>query len=257
MSDNLQKSGTRGGNRRNAGRKKGGKNTKTILKEKIAEELVLRHQITEDIRMLLPMGVRKQGVKALENISKEVIEEEVNKRIGHHAHQLLNAQLSLAIGTQHLYKVHVKYDKKGNPQKTHHLVTDPEEIREYLDNPAKVQGSDYFVITTKQPSETAINAALDRLLGKASTKIVGANNADGSEGPIKVVVANFSPQPQTQSVGAEEVVPRVIESAINDAIEEDSVAHQSQDVAQHPPTTDPDDENDPDNQDEQYQNHGN
>lgn len=217
----------RGGHRPNAGRKKGSKNTKTLLKEKIAEEIVLKEQLTEDIRMLLPMGVRKKGVKALEEVSKEVIEEEVNKRIGHHAHKLLNAQLSLALGTQHLYKVKVKYKKNGEQEKTHHLVTDPEEIREYLDNPAKVEGNDYFVITTKTPSETAINSALDRLLGKASTKVVGANNPDGSEGPIKVVVANFSPQQETPTVGAEEVVPKIVENVVADAIEEDDVAHQS------------------------------
>lgn len=220
----------RGGPRPNSGRKKGSKNTRTLLKQKIAEEIVLKEQIAEDIRMLLPMGVRKKGVKALEEVSKEVIEEEVNKRIGHHAHKLLNAQLSLALGTQHLYKVKVKYKKNGEQEKTHHLVTDPEEIREYLDNPAKVQGSDYFVITTKSPSETAIESALNRLLGKASTKIVGASNPDGSEGPIKVVVANFSPQPQTEHVGATEVVPKIIESAIQDAVEEDDVAQQSPEI---------------------------
>lgn len=228
---------TRGGYRPNAGRKKGTKNTKTLLKEKIAEEIVLKEQISEDIRMLLPMGVRKKGVKALEKISKEVIEEEVNKRIGYHAHKLLNAQLSLAMGTQHLYKVTVKHNKKGAPNKTHTLVTDPQEIQEYLDNPAKVQGDDYFVITTKTPSETAINSAFDRLLGKASTKIVGANNSDGSEGPIKVVVANFSPQPSTSTVGAEEATARIIESAIEDAVEEDDVAHQppaQEDAADNP-----------------------
>lgn len=219
----------RGGPRPNAGRKRGSKNTRTLLKQKIAEEIILKEQISEDIRMLLPMGVRKKGVKALEEVSKEVIEEEVNKRIGYHAHKLLNAQLSLALGTQHLYKVHVRYKKNGDQEKTHVLVTDPEEIREFLDNPAKVQGSDYYVITTKAPSETAINSALDRLLGKASTKIVGATNPDGSEGPIKVVVANFSPQPQTQHVGATEVVPKIIESAIQDAVEEEPVAQQSQD----------------------------
>ena len=229
MPDTLVKKDSRGGSRKNAGRKKGSKNTKTLLKEKIAEEIVLKEQISEDIRMLLPMGVRKKGVKALEEVSKEVIEDEVNKRIGFHAHKLLNAQLSLALGTQHLYKVKVTYDKQNNQKREHVLVTDPEEIREYLDDPTKLQGDDYYVITTKQPSETAINSALDRLLGKASTKIVGASNPDGSEGPIKVVVANFSPQPQTSTVGAEEVVPKIIEAAVEEATEEGPVAQQSQD----------------------------
>lgn len=218
---------TRGGYRPNAGRKKGTKNTRTVLKEKIAKELELREQIADDIRMLLPMGVRKKGVAALKEISKEEIESEVNKRIGYHAHKLLNAQLSLALGTQHLYKVKVKYDRQNNMKKEHILVSDPQEIKDYLDDPSKVQGDDYFVITTKTPSETAINSALDRLLGKASTKIVGANNPDGSEGPIKVIVANFSQQQSTPTVGAETAAANIAETAIHEAIEDEDVAHQS------------------------------
>ncbi len=240
MADSLRK---KGGYRPRAGRPKGSKNQRTLIRERVAEELALKNKLADDIRMLLPMGVRKQGLKALEEVSKEEIEKEVERRLGHHAHKLINAQLSLALGTQHLFRVEETVDEKGKPKRQHVLVTDPDEIRQYLDDPTMVQGSDYYYITTRNPSETAINSALDRLLGKSSTKIVGANNPDGSEGPIKVVVANFSapvahqslttyptntidsPPPDPSPALEASVLP-AIEEAIQEAVEEDEVAHQ-------------------------------
>lgn len=215
----------RGGARRNAGRKKGVRNKKTVLREKIAEELALREALADDIRMLLPMAVRKKGLSALPEVAKEEIEKEVDRRIGYQVHKLLNAQISLALGTQHLYKVHQTVKKNGSVSREHILVTDPNEIKEYLDDPTKVQGSDYFYITTRNPDLAAINSALDRLLGKASTKIVGPSNPDGSDGPIKVVVANFSaagalPANNTQVLN--QTVGPAIQEAITEAVEEDS-----------------------------------
>lgn len=94
----------------------------------------------------------------------------------------------------------------------HPPFTDPDEIRQYLDNPLEVQGEDYFYITEKQPDVNAINSLLDRFMGRATTKVVGATNPDGSEGPIKVVVANFGglPAPDPAPV-VEAVVQEVIE----------------------------------------------
>ena len=62
----------RGGRRANpGGRPKGSKNYRTKLREQIAEEIALRNQITEDVRALIPLGVRKKGLKALEDIAIE------------------------------------------------------------------------------------------------------------------------------------------------------------------------------------------
>lgn len=210
--------------RRGAGRPKGAKSRKTILKEKIAEEIAIRNKLAEDIRMLLPMGVRKKGIAALKELSREEVEKEVWTRVGHHAHKLINAQLALAMGTQHLYRVAKVVDDRGKETIRHILVTDPEEIRQYLDEPLMVEGSDYYIITTEKPDNVAINSLMDRLLGKASTKIVGASNPDGSEGPIKVVVANFSadgtlPSPAAQAAALEpvrEAVAEVISEAVAD-----------------------------------------
>lgn len=218
----LQKS-NRGGSRLGSGRTKGAKNKRTILREQIAEELALKNQITADVRSLLPLGIRKKGLKALEDITIEEIEKDFKRRVGHSAHKLLNAQMSLALGTQSLYRVTKGIDERGKETRKHVLVTDVNEIASYLDDPTMMEGSDYFYITTKQPDLNAINSALDRLFGKASTKIVGANNADGSEGPIKVIVANFSPDRTLESPATQPI----IESIVADVIEE-SVADEPQ-----------------------------
>lgn len=214
----------RGGRRANpGGRPKGSKNARTKLREQIVEEIALRNQITEDVRALIPLGVRKKGLKALEEITIEQIEEDFKRRVGHSAHKLLNAQMSIALGTQSLFKVVKGKDEKGKPTRKHVMVTDPEEIKDYLDDPSMLNGEDYYYITTRQPDNNAINSALDRLFGKASTKIVGANNPDGSEGPIKVIVANFSPDRTLESPATQPI----IESIVADVISEEESASES------------------------------
>ena len=213
---------TRGGYRRNAGRPKGSKNARTMMREQIAQEIAMKEQIVAEVQALIPLGIRMKGLAKLEDIAVEEIENEFKKRVGHSAHKLLNAQMSLALGTQTLYKVVLGVDEKGKPCRKHVMVTDDEEIRAYLDDPDFTNGKDYYYITTKTPDLAAINSALDRLFGKASTKIVGANNADGSEGPIKVVVANFSPNRTIESPATQPIIESVIQTAIDEAVADES-----------------------------------
>lgn len=205
---------TRGGYRRNAGRPKGSKNARTLMREQIANEIAMKEQIVAEVQALVPLGVRLKGLAKLEDIAVEEIENEFKKRVGHSAHKLLNAQMSLALGTQTLYKAVLGVDEKGKPCRKHVMVTDDEEIRAYLDDPDFTNGNDYFYITTKSPDLAAINSALDRLFGKASTKIVGANNPDGSEGPIKVVVANFSPNRTLESPATQPIIEQIVADVV-------------------------------------------
>lgn len=212
----------RGGFRPRAGRPKGSKNASTLMREQIAQEIAMKEQIVQEVQALIPLGIRKKGLIKLEEIAAEEIEKEFKARVGYSAHKLLNAQMTLALGTQTLYKVVAGVDEKGKPCRKHVLVTDDEEIRAYLDDPELTNGRDYYYITTKQPDLAAINSALDRLFGKASTKIVGANNADGSEGPIKVIVANFSPDKTLESPATQPIIESVIENAIQEAVADES-----------------------------------
>lgn len=204
-----------GGRRVGAGRKKGTKNAKTVAKEEAVKHLAQQKMLKDQIIEALPVTLKKSD-KALREAIKELDTEEVtefiNKRIALHSSTLVTSMLSAAMGQQFLYKVVLAVDDKGKPKKKHIQVTDPDEIRQYLDNPLEVQGEDYFYITEKQPDVNAINSLLDRFMGRATTKVVGATNPDGSEGPIKVVVANFGglPAPDPAPV-VEAVVQEVIE----------------------------------------------
>jgi hypothetical protein len=213
----------RGGFRPKAGRPKGSKTIRDKLRDEVIEQIQMKNHITNDIRSNLPLGLTKKRLKALEDIAFEELEKDFKRRIGYSGHKLLNAQLSMALGTQTLYKAVNGIDEKGKPTRKHVLVTDTAEIAQFLDDPTMFEGDDYYYITTKQPDNNAINSVLDRLFGKASTKIVGAPNADGSEGPIKVIVANFSAGNAIES----SVTQPIIEAIVTDvATEEENVATQ-------------------------------
>jgi hypothetical protein len=207
-----------GGKRVGAGRKKGQKNLKTVLKEEAAKEIAEKNMLKAEIIKALPPNLQRSEralKEAIKEINEEEIEEVFKKRIALHSNQLLTAMLSAALGQQFLYKVVETIDEKGKLRQKHVQVTDPEEIQMYLDNPLEGNGRDYFYITEKQPDINAVNSLLDRFMGRPTTKVVGASNPDGSEGPIKVVVANFSaPAPQqAQNAGqiAGDIVQHVIE----------------------------------------------
>jgi hypothetical protein len=211
-----------GGYRPGAGRKKGSKNIKTIMKEEAKMELAHKALLKKDIIQALPPNLRRSE-RALEQAIKEINEEEIEstfkKRIHLHSNKLLTAMLTSALGEQFLYKVVVAVDDDGKMRRRHVRVTDPDEIQAYLDNPLEVEGSDYFYISTKSPDITAINSLFDRMMGRPTTKVVGPNNADGSEGPIKIISVNFSSTPQAQQISAPE---KVIGEVIKDVIAEEN-----------------------------------
>lgn len=209
----------RGGHRKGAGRPKGSKSWKTVEKEQIRAEKVSEIQkINEEVAKGMPLGFKRKGFTPSEVILASDIEEEFKQRTAFSAHKLLNAQMSLALGTQFLYKrVKTWEENQKEPVYKHVLVNDPTEIRQFLDDPMMTNGEDYYYISTKEPDQRAIDSLLDRLLGKASTRIVGGKNADGEDGPIQVAVMNF------------DATPKQVEAQVQDAIIEEVVAESTQD----------------------------
>lgn len=209
-----------GGYRPGSGRKKGAKNIKTILKEEAAKELAEKALLKQEIIASLPPRLQRSELaleKAIKEINAEEIEETFKKRVALHSNKLLTAMLGAALGEQFLYKVVYSIDEvDGKVKRRHVRVTDPEEIQEYLDNPLKIEGSDYYYIATKSPDIAAINSLLDRMMGRPTTKVVGPTNPDGSEGPIKIISVNYSPTQQVQAP------VQVVAEVIKDVIEEDN-----------------------------------
>jgi hypothetical protein len=190
-----------------------------MLKSEAFEEMKAKWVLKEQIMATLPPALQRNQTalkEALTEINEQEIEETFKKRIHLHSNKLLTALLTAALGEQFLYKV-VVLDDDGKYKKKHVQVTDPEEIQAYLDNPLEAEGSDYYYISKKTPDITAINSLLDRMMGRPTTKVVGPNNADGSEGPIKIISVNFSSTPQAQQIKGPEIV---IGEVVKDIIEE-------------------------------------
>ena len=172
----------RGGYRPGAGRRKGSKNAKTIERELIRSEL----------RRALPMGLDGKVRSPSEAVMNSDIAAEFKSRVALNSHNLLNAQMSVALGCQQLFKVVNSLDDKNKPCRRHVLVTDPIEVRDFLDDPEQFDGEGYYYMTTQKPDNAAINSLLDRMMGKAASEGSGDGDGGGGEEGIKIIVTNFN-----------------------------------------------------------------
>jgi hypothetical protein len=120
-----------GGKRRNAGRPKGKPNSKTL---------------------------ERLGVQA-----------EFNQRVMGQADALFNAQFSLAVGSIRIFRIDEDEDKRGKVKRIHTLVTDPDEIKEVLDEnggSSGIVGKRFYNVVHVPPDNKAIDSMLNRALGK-------------------------------------------------------------------------------------------
>lgn len=143
-----------------------------------------------------PGSGRKKGKKNPETLEREKVLAEVRQRILRSAQRFLDAQSSVALGQQFLYKI-VKKKKVGpkggisyEAQKPE-LVTSEIEIRSYLEGLVengdmednKDPAATYYFITTKEPSNNAIDSLMNRAFGKTAQAVELAGK-DG--GPIQI-----------------------------------------------------------------------
>ena len=125
---------------------------------------------------------RKKGVVGLEKTKVMVY---IRKRVSKNLDTLLSAQLQLARGCSFLYKAVTKGTGKTS-KKERVLVTDKNEISDYLDG--KFEGmQDYYYVTTEKPDNKAIESLLDRALGKSTSNL--DVKSDGK--PIPILSAIF------------------------------------------------------------------
>lgn len=120
---------------------------------------------------------RPEGSKNEETLEKERVLREVKQRIMRKAQRLIDSQFSIAEGQQFLYRIDTTIDEKGKKTKSKPiLVTDPEEISNYLDGEygdGQTMNTDteYYFITTKEPINQAIDSMLDRTFDKAKQSV--------------------------------------------------------------------------------------
>ena len=117
-----------------------------------------------------PGGGRPPGSKNKKTIKQEIAKRAFEQRILRNLNPLLTAQMNLAQGVAHLFRI----DKWKDPEtkqwhSKHVLVEDSKEIQEVLDT-CKGNGvvnKKYYYITTRDPDNRALDSLIDRLFGRA------------------------------------------------------------------------------------------
>lgn len=128
-----------------------------------------------------PGAGRPKGRRSRKTLERQAVQEAFNQRVMQHADSLFNAQLSLAVGSARVFRI----DEEGEGEKkkrVHTLVTDADEIKAFLeehDGAAGEVDKIFYYITTAAPDNKAIEAMLNRALGKPK-ETVEHQNPDGS-----------------------------------------------------------------------------
>lgn len=94
---------------------------------------------------------------------------EFKSRVAKNASRLFNSQMALAEGTSYLFKI-TKLTEGEKTSRKAVIVEDPLEIIKYLNHELE-NPEDYYYITTKAPDNKAIDSLLDRTFGKSQQSI--------------------------------------------------------------------------------------
>ncbi len=110
-------------------------------------------------------GIAKKGKKSQKVLDREEALRCYRERVSGLIDPILDAQLTLALGSSYLYK-------KSGGRKV--LVTDESEISSYLNG--ELDNTQYDYITTKTPNREALKDLLDRTFGRPTESLqVSAN----------------------------------------------------------------------------------
>lgn len=142
-------------------------------------------------------GGRPKGSVSKATLERMEVEKAIKQRIFAHADELLNAQLSLAKGITHVFRIDEE-EVNGKKVRKHVLVTDPEEIIDLLDaheGGDGVVGESYYYISTKDPNSIAIDSLFNRGIGKPTDTLditsKGEQIAPSDSGKFKEIAGKF------------------------------------------------------------------
>lgn len=131
---------------------------------------------------------RKPGGKNKATLEKAAIQEAFNQRVLTQADALFNAQLALAVGSIKVFRIDEEEDDKGKPKRVHTLVTNPKEIKDVLDEHeggAGIVGDSYYFVSDVPPQNGAVEAMLNRTLGKPKETL---EHSSPDDKPLRVVI---------------------------------------------------------------------
>jgi len=129
-------------------------------------------------------GGRPKGKKTAQSLERDKVMAAYSQRVLHATDAIYNAQMTLALGMSHLFKIEkelvigpkgVKTYRPRSPQ----LVTDVDEIKEYLENLVRGNATSdladpsttYYYITTTKPDGRTLNSMIDRVFGRPQQQL--------------------------------------------------------------------------------------
>jgi co-chaperonin GroES (HSP10) len=110
---------------------------------------------------------KPKGTKHIQTILKDEAKKQMDIIISQRAHALVDAGLSVALGSVYVYKM--DKDTKKPVQ-----ITDPDQIAyaiEQMTHEHSQEDSEYFYITRDKPDHKAIEMLLNRTFGKAKESL--------------------------------------------------------------------------------------
>lgn len=110
-----------------------------------------------------------------------------------HADALFQAQHTLAVGSIRVFRIDEEEDDNGKTKRVHVLVTEPDEIKQVLDEHeggSGVVGENYYYVSEVPPDNRAIDSLLNRALGKPTEhKVIEKKNPDLDRSALALMAA--------------------------------------------------------------------
>lgn len=117
-----------------------------------------------------PGSGRPKGKMEAATIERLKIKQAAIDRIHKNADKLITAQMNKAVGETYL--MCKRKIGSGAKQRTEtEIVTDPEIIKQYIDDELDDTDTEYYYMTTKPADNFALMGLLDRAFGKADSKV--------------------------------------------------------------------------------------
>ena len=121
-------------------------------------------------------GGRPIGSKSEKTLEKDRVLAKVKDKILQRAERIIDAQSSLALGQQYLYVIKTETINGKRVKSKPELVTDPETISQFLDGEYGDGDSlndeeEYYFISTKEPSNQAIDSMMNRAFGRPTESL--------------------------------------------------------------------------------------
>lgn len=126
-----------------------------------------------------PGAGHPKGKKTERVIEREAALRAFRDRVAKNADKLFNAQADLAVGEKYLMVIRTVGTGAKQRRETS-VVTDPELIKQYLDEDLEDTDTEYHFITTKPANNAALDSLLNRTFGKPQ------DNVDFTSGGEKV-----------------------------------------------------------------------